>query len=216
MRKIWTPEEVAWLKVNYPVLPMHNVQAHLGRSKESIYGAVYTLGIKKSAEYLASPFSGRITPGKKLGGGTVFKKGQVPHNKGRKIETWMKPELIARLKKTCFKKGQLPHNTLYDGALRTRQDKSGLSYQYIRIGKAKWELLHRHVWQQHYGPIPAGKVVAFKDGNQLNCKPENLKLLTFNENMLRNSIQRFPNELISSIHTLSKLKRKIKSYEKQD
>lgn len=216
MRKLWTPKEVAWLKVNYPVLPMHKVQAHLGRSKESIYGAVYNLGIKKSADYLASPFSGRITPGKKLGGGTVFKKGQVPFNKGKKIETWMKPEMIAKLKKTSFQKGQLPHNTLYDGAIRTRRDTSGLSYQYIRVGKAKWELLHRHVWQQHYGLIPAGMVVAFKDGNQLNCHSENLKLITASENMLRNSIQRYPKEVIEVIKVVSKLKRKIKTYEKQD
>ncbi len=128
----------------------------------------------------------------------------------------MKPEMIAKLKKTSFQKGQLPHNTLYDGAMRTRKDKSGLSYQYIRVGKAKWELLHRHVWQQHYGPIPADKVVAFKDGNQLNCQPDNLKLLTFNDNMLRNSIQRYPKEVIEVIRVVSKLKRKIKSYEKQN
>lgn len=216
MRKLWTHEEIAWLKVNYPVLPMHKVQAHLGRSKESVYGAAYSLGIKKSAEYLASSFSGRITPGKKLGGGTVFKKGQVPFNKGKKIETWLKPEMIANLKKTSFKKGNRPLNTLYDGAIRTRNDNSGLAYQYIRLSKAKWQLLHRHVWQQHYGPIPAGKVVAFKDGNQLNCKPENLTLLSLKENMQRNTIHRYPQEVVQVIKVVSKLKRKIKKYEKQD
>lgn len=216
MRKLWTPEEIAWLKVNYPVMPMHKVQAHLGRSKESVYGAAYNLGLKKSAAYLASPFSGRITPGKKLDGGTVFKKGQVPFNKGKKIETWLKPEMIANLKKTCFKKGNLPHNTLYDGAIRTRNDNSGLAYQYIRLSKAKWQLLHRHVWQQHYGPIPAGKVVAFKDGNQLNCKPENLTLLSLKENMQRNTIHRYPQEVVQAIKVVSKLKRKIKKYEKQN
>lgn len=34
--------------------------------------------------------------------------------------------------------------------------------------------LHRVVWEENFGPIPAGYKVYFKDGNSLNCKPENL------------------------------------------
>lgn len=194
--KKWTAKEIKWVRAN----------AHIG-----------IVGLARHFHVANTQIIGMLkNHGIQTGNATRFVKGQVPANKGKRMETWLSAEQIAKIKQTSFKKGNRPHNTLYDGAIRTRNDNSGLAYQYIRLSKAKWELLHRHVWQQHYGPIPAGKVVAFKDGNQLNCKPENLTLLSLKENMQRNTIHRYPQEVVEVIKVVSKLKRKIKKYEKQD
>jgi len=38
--------------------------------------------------------------------------------------------------------------------------------------------VHRRVWEEHRGPIPAGAVIHHKDGNRLNNRIENLELIT--------------------------------------
>lgn len=139
-----------------------------------------------------------------------FKKGIVPHNKGKKMEEYCNPETIEAIRKTQFKKGNLPHNTKHDGYIRFHKDKSGIVYQYIRVEKAKFELLHRVIWQQHNGEIPKNHVVVFKDGNSLNCNIENLEMITMEENMKRNTIRRYPEELQTSLRLRSKLKKLIK------
>lgn len=108
-----------------------------------------------------------------------FKKGHIPFNKGINFIT-------EGSKKTQFKKGHLPHNTKYNGAISIRKDKSGTSYKYIRINKAKWELLHRYNWEQQNGAIPEGCILVAKDGNQLNCDPSNWNLITRAEHAIRN------------------------------
>jgi len=76
-----------------------------------------------------------------------YQKGNVPLNKGKKIEEYMSPEAIERSKKTRFKKGNVPHNANPegDGAIVTRIDKCGIPYQYIRLSMGVWDLYHRHL-----------------------------------------------------------------------
>ena len=45
-----------------------------------------------------------------------------------------------------------------------------------------WEFVHRAEYEKHYGPIPEGMVVIFKDGNRGNCDIRNLKLISAAEN----------------------------------
>jgi hypothetical protein len=57
---------------------------------------------------------------------------------------------------------------------------------YLRLSagrNVKRILLHRIVWEDHFGPIPAGFVVMFRDGNRLNCAPSNLKLIGVKEQL---------------------------------
>jgi hypothetical protein len=217
MRKIWTREEIDWLKLNYANTPMHKLIAHLGRTKESIYGAAFVFKLKKSAEFLASPFCGRITPGSKLGGGTVFKKGHVPLNKGKKQIEYMTAESIEKTKHTRFQKGSKPHNTKEkDGTISVRKDSKGRCYQWIRISMGYWRELHRVVWEKNYGPIPKGYNIQFKDKNSLNCVIENLYMVDRQNQMIENTIHRYPAEIKQAIRTIGKLKSKIKTYEKHD
>lgn len=48
-------------------------------------------------------------------------------------------------------------------------------------------LLHRIVWKEHHGrPLPPKHIVYFRDGNRNNFDPENLGLMSMNENARRN------------------------------
>jgi hypothetical protein len=113
---------------------------------------------------------------------TRFKKGQDPWNKGI-------PFKPPGSEKGQFKKGNLPHNTKAgDGCITVRfaNSKKSLPYQYIRLGLGKWRELHRHLWEQAHGPIPRGHLVVFRNGNTLDCRLENLELITLRENADRN------------------------------
>jgi hypothetical protein len=216
VRKIWTREEIDYLKANYSDTNTSVLAAHLGRSLSSVFGAVGLLGLTKSEAFRNSPLSGRLRPGAKIGGGTRFKKGNVAFNKGKKQSEFMSPESIQKSVATRFKKGNVPGNVKEDGAISIRKSK-GRPYKWTRVAMGEWRELHRLVWEQHHGPVPEGFNVQFKDKNSLNCEPENLYLIT-REDQLKNenSIHRYPAEVKSAIHTLAKLKRKINHHEKQN
>lgn len=139
-----------------------------------------------------------------------FQKGLTPFNKGIKMEKWMSKESITRTKTTRFKQGALPKNTLYDGAVVIRTDsKTKRKYQWIRISKAKWKMLHVVTWEKINGRVPTNRIIVFKNGDSLDCKISNLEMITLKENMLRNTIHRYPEELKQTIRTLGKLKKTI-------
>jgi hypothetical protein len=193
--KHWKETELKWIRKN-AFIGIAKLAVHFKVSTATIIGCLKNHGI--------------VT-----GNNTKFKKGIVPFNKGKKVETWMRPELIEKMKRTSFKKGDLPHNTLHDGAISIRTDKTGKKYKYIRLKQAKWELYHRFLWMEAYGKIPQGSLIVFKDGNEMNCVLENLELITMKVNMERNTIHRYPEEVKGAIRIVSKLKRKINHYEEQ-
>lgn len=69
-------------------------------------------------------------------------------------------------------------------AITTRKQKSnGYQYKWIKLGKGDWAQLHYYNWIKKHGPIPEGFILSFIDGDTLNCEPENLKLITRQQNM---------------------------------
>lgn len=55
-------------------------------------------------------------------------------------------------------------------------------YTLVRINTQNVMLYHRIVWILHYGQIPEGKFIDHIDGNKINNKIENLRLVTHREN----------------------------------
>lgn len=103
-----------------------------------------------------------------------FEKGQVPQNKGKKMSS----DVYEKCKATMFKKGNVPVNHREVGSRRITKD----GYVEIKIAEPnKWCLLHRHIWQQKFGPVPKGHCLIFKDNNKQHCELENLMLVTRNE-----------------------------------
>ena len=107
-----------------------------------------------------------------------FKKGQVPHNKGKK----MSPEVYEKVKGTLFKKG---HDMNARPIGSERIDKDG--YTVLKVGYPnKWRLKHLVIWESFYGKVPDNHVVIFLDGDIRNFDIDNLKLITRGENLFLN------------------------------
>jgi hypothetical protein len=119
---------------------------------------------------------------------TQFKRGSIPHSKGKKQAEYMSPEAIERAKAARFKVGHLPHNSVgvTDGTIRTRKNHRGEKQNFIRLSLSKWQELQRYNWEQVYGPIEKGMVLRSRDGNILNCDVSNWELITKGENASRN------------------------------
>jgi hypothetical protein len=145
-----------------------------------------------------------------------FKKGNIPNNKGKKMEDWISsPEAIKKIRATQYKPGNKPRQTKYDGAISIRTDNGDRKYKYIRISECKWAMLHRYVWTTHRGDIPNGYNIVFKDGNTMNCEIENLECISNEELMQRNTLHNYPEELQTAIITKNKILKKIKNYGKK-
>jgi len=171
----WTEEEDNYLRKHYKTRFSSDIAKDMGLTKYQVRNRLTNLKLKLPPKELEKRKSAHR-----------FKKGQISHNKGKK----MSQEQYERCKHTFFQKGNLPVNTLYDGAVTIRYDhanrRGGRHYKWIRISKANWVMLHVHIWEQEHGPVPEGHIIVFKDKDTMNVKLENLMMLTLEENMDRN------------------------------
>lgn len=207
----WNNFEIGILRAHYPNSSMCLLKMLLGKNDYQIYRKANSLGLKKDKAYLELLFS---ESNKKLcesGKAHRFKKGDKPPNKGKKQTDYMSYEAIERTKATRFKKGNKPHNTREDATISARKDKTGRTYLYYRISLGKWVLYHRWLWEQKYGEIPPEKHLVFKDGDSTNVTLDNLELITRKENMKRNSLHNYPDEIKEVVYTLSGFKRRVKT-----
>lgn len=192
MRKPWTLEEIELIKTHYPDHRTADIM-HLfpGRTVTTLQGRASLLQIKKSAVFMQSAASGRISAHNDIGIKTRFTKQCAGWNKGLKQRDYMSPENIEKTKVNQFRKGQDPHNTVPMGHERISRD----GYIEVKIrhlkndGKNKnFEAKHRIVYVENFGPIPKNCNVEFRDGDKFNIDPSNLVLRTKKENLLKNSV----------------------------
>lgn len=155
----------------------NTINAEIGKKlkiKESLVSAIgFKLGLRKTKKF-------KLFHASK----SAFQPGHVSANKGKKEVDYMDKEAIKRTAKTRFKKGHLPVNTLSNGVITIRhnhKERMARAYKWIRIKKAKWKMLHVHIWEQKRGKVPAGSIVIFKDGDTMNCEISNLKMITRQE-----------------------------------
>jgi len=110
-----------------------------------------------------------------------FKKGNIPWNKG----VCHNP---IGSQKTQFKKGKMTGEDHYSWKGGVQKNKVDCVYLYS--GPCKRVRRPRKIYEEHYGLIPEGCVIAHKDGNKYNDDPENLEAISRAENMKRNSNRR--------------------------
>lgn len=115
-----------------------------------------------------------------------FKKGATPYTKGKTLEEICKndPVKLAKIRATQFREGNRPVNELPVGSITV----AGNGYKVRKIAMdgsqwERWEFIHRAVWVEHNGPIPEGYVLAFKDGDRMNCELDNLMLVSRSEQL---------------------------------
>jgi hypothetical protein len=194
---VWPPEADEKMREFYPVKSASEVAKMLGKTESSVIARAFTLSLKKTAEFKTE--RGRY--GRSL-------QGPNP-NKGNKNFR------IPGGEKTQFKKGGISINTLWDGAIVTRvYHRNQRAYKWIRLNSV-WYMLHVIRWKEVYGPvIPKDHIIVFKDGDTLNCKPENLECISLADNMKRNTIHQMPPELKEIVYLTTRINRKIKKIQK--
>lgn len=192
-RREWTPEEEQIVKDLYPDTPNSEIMEKLPRHTiHSLYRKAHAMGLKKTDEFryqLNARLGKMQAENNEAFKANQFEKGNEPANKGLRQEEYMSEEAIEATKKTRFKNGHKPHNTKWDGAITIRHDhpeRGGAPYAWIRLSEGEWEQYSRHQYKKHHGPIPDGMMVTFRDGNTLNCFPDNLTLISREDNARRN------------------------------
>jgi hypothetical protein len=213
-RVYWQPADVDELRRRYPHEKTADIARDLRRRLDEVYRKAISIGLRKTADYLASPDACRLRRGDEIGKPYRYPKGHVPANKGTRRPGYAP----GRMAETMFKKGQFPANKdpgfYVPGALRVNTDGYVDMRTSFAPGALGWTCLHRILWEDAHGPIPRGHVLKFKDGDKLNVELDNLELITLQENMARNTIARYPRELRSVMHLVRKAERKIR--ERQD
>lgn len=142
---------------------------------------------------------------------SYFSQGHTPMNKGKKQSEYMSPESIEKTKSTRFQTGNVPHNTKFDGHERISKD----GYIEIRIRQGKYRLKHLVEWENINGTLPDSHCLVCQDEDRTNTDPENWKLISRTENMLRNSSANLPEEIIPTLVLVNQIKHSIKTHENE-
>jgi hypothetical protein len=200
MKRNWSTEEIEYFRERYPHETALMIAKTLKRTVSGVYNQAFKMKLEKSEEFKNSSLSGTIRKGERRGIGSEFKKGHKPVNFGKK------GVYAPGSEKGWFQKGRVAQNTRPIGTTRVTKD----GYVEIKTSELpKWELLQRVNWRNANGEIPKGMCLQFIDGDKTNCDVVNLRLITRKENMLLNTIHRYPEEVKSAIKTLGKLRREI-------
>jgi len=163
-----------YIKENYLQMYINEIARKIGKSDTFVDNRMKKLGLVLPDEIRQK----RIAD-------TLFKKGQVSHNKGKK----MAPEVYEKVKHTFFKKGIVPHNTYKNGHQVIRESHNR-KYWMIKVPQhSSLQYKHLWLWRLHYGPIPKNHNVQFKDGDSLNCVIENLYLIDRKDQVIQNTLK---------------------------
>ena len=107
-----------------------------------------------------------------------FEEGHTPPNKGRKGYHAPGSE------KGWFTAGHVPANKMPIGTVWKKAD--GYLWRKIGEGCRDWRQEHILVWEAAHGPVPAGMLVIFLDGNRENTALDNLALISKKTNQYLN------------------------------
>ncbi|MCQ4165103.1 HNH endonuclease signature motif containing protein [Tahibacter harae] len=195
--KAWAAKDRDLVLKHFADTPTAELARRLGRPAYQVSQCAARMGLKKSAAYLASPAACRLRRGDGTGSATRFRPGQEPWNTGKK--GW---QAGGRSVQTQFKPGHRSGRAaaIYQPVGAERISKDGIRQRKVNDDmpfQGRWKAVHAINWEAANGPIPKGYLVVFRDGNRDNVALENLELISRSENLRRNSLHRFPKELVS-------------------
>lgn len=139
-----------------------------------------------------------------------FVKGQMAHNKGRKMP------FNANSAATRFKRGSTPPNTLPMWSERISKD----GYVEMKVplrnphtgAKTRFMHKHRYLWEEANGPVPDDHCLKAIDGNKLNTDPTNWAAIPrsllprLNSRWAKLKYDDAPDELKPTLMAIAKLK----------
>lgn len=187
--KAWTPELDDWLREHYPHHPTAELAEQLGRTVGALHQRASRLGLHKTHDLVSRLCS----------------------------ESSSKPRRVSPAsRRTQFRAGQQPRNTEPLGA----ESWTSNGYRVRKVahhGKQheRWRPVHHLVWEEHYGEIPDGYIIAFRDGDQTNVSIQNLELISKAQRMHQNSVWRYPQPLAEAMRMLGQHRRRIREKEEQ-
>ena len=194
----WTPWQLDWLAILYPDYSAEELVVYLGHPVKTIRDKAARLKIRKSAEFLSSNARRNLNSGNR-GTSSQFVKGQPAWNKGKKGYC---PQGAG------FLLGNKPVNSKPLGIIL--KQRSGYLKIKTAMHPAKWEMLHVVNWKEAGNPLPVyPEVFKFKDGNKLNCSPENLEITTKRKVMAENTVHNLPEDLKEVVKLNGMIVRKI-------
>ena len=126
--------------------------------------------------------------------------------------------------KTQFKKGELSGRAraLLKPVGATRIVYGNLERKITNGGPypaARWKPVHRLVWEAAHGPVPKGFIVVFKPGRHSIVEAEitldRLELLSYAENMRRNTIHNYPPAIKDAMRARGVLNRAVRKAQKE-
>lgn len=206
MSRPWTNYEDRVLRHLYAHQTNSAIAEVLDRTRLAVLQRAIKLGLRKPED---SPVRNP----------TGFRKGQTPWNKGKPFQSG------GRSIHTQFKPGRHPHearNYRPIGSLRTNRDgylERKVTDDTTVYSARRWVPVHRLVWEAEHGPVPAGHIVVFKPGmrttEEADITVDRLECITRQENMQRNSAQRFGPDVFKAIQLRGALNRKIRNLERQ-
>lgn len=132
-----------------------------------------------------------------------FKKGSIPHNKGKKLQDYLDKKQIEKIKETQFKSGEehtgKNHTSWKGGVQKPKSD-----CVHLWDGTNKRVRRPRKNYEDAYGKIPDGYVIYHKDLNKDNDHPSNLEAISRGELLKRNLDIKKRNERIFHLYMDSK------------
>lgn len=208
--KIWTKELEDKLIELYPNNLTQDIADRFQMKLYTIRNAAHRLGLKKDKAWISKISRERVLDPNHGGRKFLFQKGSIPKNKGLKQSDFMSEECIQKSIKTRFKKGNIPKNVKPLFSERITKD----GYIEIKVfennhPKSNYVLKHRWEWQKHNPQIKSNEVIIFKDGDKTNCNIKNLSVMLKSDNMKRNTLHNYPEELKKTIRLTSKIKKII-------
>lgn len=208
------------LRVAYPNISTRTIADWLMRAPLGVYQHAMKLGLRKSAQYMASDDACRLRRGDEVGKPYRYPKGHVPANKGLRRPGWS----AGRMRETQFKKGRPAsesRNYKPIGSLRITRDgqlERKVTDDPNLYPARRWVSVQRLVWEAANGPIPARHIVRFKDGMytvvEKDITLDKLELVSMAENMKRNTIHNLPKPLKQVIQLRGALRRQINKRDK--
>jgi hypothetical protein len=210
-KRLWSAAEESLLIARYPHESTATLARELRRTVLAVYGKVALLGLRKSAEYLASPDACRLRRGDEVGKAYRFKKGHTPANKGTR-----RPGCApGRMAETQFRQGERSGRAarLYKPIGSESVSKDGYVMRKVNGDlpfHRRWRFVHRLVWEEANGPVPKGHAIVFRNGDKRDTRLENLECISRKELMARNTVHNLPKPLVETIRQLGSLNRQIR------
>ena len=201
--KKWTEEQDNILRELYRNHTCKELEPILNHPYRAIETRAYKLGLCKDKQWKLERSRA-----------TTFKKGHVPHSKGKTWDQMFTPGQQERMRANTFKKGHTAHNKRPVGYEYKKRE-----YWWVKVADPDVYMpKHRLLWEKHHGPIPEGVVITFIDGNPDNITIENLRAETKEEKFQRCCCPHniFPPEIRKLIQLKGVLKRQINKLDRKN